>query len=553
MMMMIRFLTKESCSILYRTLSSSASSASLSNTKSALKTIIAATDTDNDNNHQPLMDTHGRRHDYLRISLTERCNLRCLYCMPEEGIQLQPKSNLMNNDEIYRMAKLFVERFGIRKIRFTGGEPLIRSDIIDIIENISELKSNGLEKISLTTNGILFGRYSSRLRQAGLDSVNISLDTLNPDQFQMITRRNGLAKVIKSIETALSEGYDSVKINFVPIQGLNDDEIEDFIELTKDSNLEIRFIEYMPFDGNHWRSDKMLSFEQLIKRIESKFNINRLPPKSINDTAILYQVEHYIGTIGFINSMTNPFCNGCNRIRLTADGNLKVCLFDSKELSLKNAIRNGMNDNEIDKIIRLAVQRKKKQHSGALKLANSSNRPMILIDQRKSISTSSSISGNFSHIDSNDGHQVKMVNVGEKFETKRIAQARSRIYIGQNVMKKIEQNQIGKGNVLTIAKIAGIMATKSTSNLIPLCHQCPLDYVDIKFQFNYQDEEIIIDSICQTNWKTGIEMEALIACTIAALTIYDMCKALNKSMIIRECYLLHKSGGKSGDYHHSSH
>ena len=153
-------------------------------------------------------------------------------------------------------------------------------------------------------------------------------------------------------------------------------------------------------------------------------------------------------------------------------------------------------------------------------------------DQRKSISTSSSISGNFSHIDSNDGHQVKMVNVGEKFETKRIAQARSRIYIGQNVMKKIEQNQIGKGNVLTIAKIAGIMASKSTSNLIPLCHQCPLDYVDIKFQFNYQDEEIIIDSICQTNWKTGIEMEALIACTIAALTIYDMCKALNKSMII---------------------
>lgn len=300
--------------------------------------------------------------------------------MPEKGVQLTPKSNLMNNEEIYRIVNLFVHRFGTKKIRFTGGEPLIRNDIIDIVQNVSTLKSKGLEKISITTNGILFARHSSMLRQAGLDSVNISLDTLNPDRFQLITRRNGLAKVLKSIEMALMDKYDSVKINFVPIQGLNDDEIEDFIELTKDSNLEIRFIEYMPFNGNGWNTDKMISFRQLLNRIQSRFNIQRLPPRSIHDTAILYKVENYTGTIGFINSMTNAFCAGCNRVRLTADGHLKVCLFGKDELSLKNAIRNDMDDDEIDTMIRAAVHRKKKQHSGALNIAkDNSNRPMILI------------------------------------------------------------------------------------------------------------------------------------------------------------------------------
>ncbi|KAH7641437.1 molybdenum cofactor biosynthesis protein 1-like protein [Dermatophagoides farinae] len=492
-----------------------------------------------------------REGDILTLLESEREARRLrLYCMPEEGVQLSPKSNLLNNEEIYRMANLFVHRFGTKKIRFTGGEPLIRNDIIDIIQNVSKLKSNGLEKISITTNGILFARYSSMLRQAGLDSVNISLDTLNSDRFQLITRRNGLAKVIKSIEAALRDDYDSVKINFVPIQGLNDDEIEDFIQLTKDSNLEIRFIEYMPFDGNRWHPDKMISFKQLINRIQSRFNVERLPLRTIHDTAVLYQVQGYVGTIGFINSMTNAFCAGCNRVRLTADGHLKVCLFGKDELSLKQAIHNGLNDDEIDVLIREAVKRKKKQHSGALNIAkDNTNRPMILIDQRKFLSTLSSSSNdkNFTHIDPNDG-QVKMVNVGEKSSTRRIARARARIEIGSDVMNKIEYNQIGKGNVLTVAKIAGIMAAKSTSNLIPLCHQCPLDRVDVQFHLDYSNEEIIVESICETTWKTGVEMEALMAVSIASLTIYDMCKALNKSIVIRDCCLMAKTGGKSGDF-----
>ncbi|XP_017491659.1 PREDICTED: molybdenum cofactor biosynthesis protein 1-like, partial [Rhagoletis zephyria] len=201
---------------------------------------------------QDLSDTFGRKHDYLRISLTEKCSLRCLYCMPEEGVQLTPSEKLLTTEEILRLARLFVHRFGVKKIRLTGGEPLIRPDILDIVRQLNGLKAHGLQKIALTTNGIVFARQAAALHSAGLDSVNISLDTLRPERFEAITRRRGLTAVLKAIEAALNEGFDSVKINVVPLRGVNDDEAEDFVQLTKSAGLEVRFIEYMPFEGNRW-------------------------------------------------------------------------------------------------------------------------------------------------------------------------------------------------------------------------------------------------------------------------------------------------------------
>ena len=320
--------------------------------------------------------------------------------MPEEGVQLTPSEKLLTTEEILRLARLFVHRFGVKKIRLTGGEPLIRPDILDIVRQLNGLKAHGLQKIALTTNGIVFARQAAALHSAGLDSVNISLDTLRPERFEAITRRRGLTAVLKAIEAALNEGFDSVKINVVPLRGVNDDEAEDFVQLTKSAGLEVRFIEYMPFEGNRWEAAKMVSFSELLRRVRSRFpGLQQLPPASLHETARLYRVDGHAGTVGFIASMSNAFCGGCNRVRLTADGHLKVCLFGKEEVSLKEALRRGDDDELISQIIVDAVLQKKKAHAGtegrkcfllitdtnhyspvgAVNIAKDSNRPMILI------------------------------------------------------------------------------------------------------------------------------------------------------------------------------
>lgn len=289
--------------------------------------------------------------------------------MPEEGVPLTPKEHLLTTDEIVQLARLFVTKFGTRKIRLTGGEPLVRKDIVEVVNRLAELKhTSSLESIAMTTNGIVFERYCSRLRKAGLDSVNISLDTLDEHRFEQMARRRGLRQVLRSIEAALQESFDSVKLNCVPLKDTNDTEIIDFVELARNTRLEVRFIEYMPFDGNKWNADKMVSFAQLVEHIRDRYpSLQRLPPKSLHDTSVLYSIDGFRGTIGFIASMTNAFCGGCNRVRLTADGHLKVCLFGREEISLKEALRDRQqSDEDIAKLIRGAVARKAKQHAGKL-------------------------------------------------------------------------------------------------------------------------------------------------------------------------------------------
>ncbi|XP_065174806.1 molybdenum cofactor biosynthesis protein 1-like isoform X2 [Sycon ciliatum] len=323
-----------------------------------------------------LTDGHSRMHNYLRISLTERCNLRCQYCMPEEGVDLTARDQLLSTEEVIRLARLFVSQ-GVTKIRLTGGEPLVRPDLVDIVSELSAIP--GLDTVSMTTNGLTLWRHAAALKKAGLGQVNISLDTLQPAKFEFVTRRRGWDRVMKSLNECISVGFDPVKVNCVVMNGLNEDEVLDFVAFTEEKPVDIRFIEYMPFDGNKWNKKKFLSYADMLSSIKSRWpNLERLSD-SANDTSKAYQVPGFVGKIGFITSMSEHFCGTCNRVRLTADGNFKVCLFGNSEVSLRDAIREGASDDDLLQVIGAAVKRKKARHAGMFNIAKMKNRPMILI------------------------------------------------------------------------------------------------------------------------------------------------------------------------------
>ena len=323
-----------------------------------------------------LTDAFGRRHTYLRIALTERCNLRCRYCMPEGGVALTPDERLLTLEEIERLAALFV-RAGVTKIRLTGGEPLLRAGVENLAERLGRLP--GLETLALTTNGLLLSKKLPRLHAAGLSLINISLDTLRPERFKQITRRRGFEVVMEAIDQAVAFGYDPVKVNCVVMRGANDDELADFAAWTSERPIEVRFIEYMPFGGNGWQDVRLVPYAEMLRRIEAVHGPLERCQDHPNDTSKTYRVPGFRGRLGFITSMSTPFCNGCNRLRLTADGNLKVCLFGNAEVSLRDAMRSGLSDVWLAHVIQAAVLRKKAAHAGKDVLARQENRPMILI------------------------------------------------------------------------------------------------------------------------------------------------------------------------------
>ena len=326
-----------------------------------------------------LTDSFKRKHTYLRISLIERCNLKCTYCMPEEGIPLSPRNHLMSYEEIYTIAKTFVKH-GVTKIRLTGGEPLIRKDIHVILKKLSSL---GVE-LSITTNAVLVHKYIDALKDSGIKSINASLDTLNREKFSQITRRNEFERVYQNILLLIREGFQ-VKINSVLIKDFNEDEIIDFIELTKKHPITIRFIEFMPFNGNKWDMSKLVSYAQVIDRVHAKYSkelIQRLQDAP-NDTSKNYKVMGYQGSFSVISSVTNPYCDSCNRIRLTANGRLKNCLFSDGEEDLLTPLRNGK---EIEPMIYKLIQGKKKIRNGMETIesfqepeSHNQNRSMIAI------------------------------------------------------------------------------------------------------------------------------------------------------------------------------
>lgn len=283
------------------------------------------------------MDSFGRKHNYLRISLIERCNLRCTYCMPEEGVSLTHKSHLMSYEEIYSIAKTFVDH-GVTKIRLTGGEPLIRKDIEIILQKLATLPV----ELSITTNAVIVDKFITTLKMNGIKKINISLDSLDKNKFQQITRRDQFEKVYNNILLLVAEGFQ-VKLNIVLIKGFNENEIVDFIRLTKDLPISVRFIEFMPFDGNKWNIDKLVSYEEIMKRVNNSFPKNSIIRlnDAPNDTSKNYRIDGFKGSFAVISSVTNPFCDTCNRLRLTADGHLKNCLFSSSESDLLTLLREG--------------------------------------------------------------------------------------------------------------------------------------------------------------------------------------------------------------------
>lgn len=346
-----------------------------------------------------LTDTFNRQHDYLRISLTERCNLRCLYCMPEEGVDLSPSKDILTTHEIEHLSRLFVSQ-GVKKIRLTGGEPTVRPDILPLMHKIGSLRSIGLKELALTTNGISLHRKLESMVEAGLTGVNISLDTLDPFQYQLLTRRQGFQAVMKSIDKVKELNKNGagvkLKVNCVVMRGLNDHQILPFVEMTRAEDIEIRFIEYMPFGGNKWSQNKMMSYSEMLDLIRTAHpGLTRLNDAH-TDTSKTWHVPGYIGRVGFITSMTHNFCGSCNRLRITSDGNLKVCLHGNAEVSLRDILRSGnggeplyeeigsetqsaVQNQQLLGVIGSAVKRKKEKHAGIGQLENMKNRPMILI------------------------------------------------------------------------------------------------------------------------------------------------------------------------------
>ncbi|TRY55296.1 hypothetical protein DNTS_013454 [Danionella cerebrum] len=607
-----------------------------------------------------LTDSFGRKHNYLRISVTEKCNLRCQYCMPQEGVKLTPRPQLLTSEELLKLARLFVQE-GVTKIRITGGEPLIRPDILHLIGEIRKLE--GLKTIAVTTNGMNLSRLLPDLKDVGVDLLNISLDTLVPAKFEFITRRKSFHKAMEGIEKALAVGYNPVKVNCVIMRGLNEDELIDFVSLTERKPLHVRFIEYMPFNGNRWNFKMMVSYQEMLDSIKQKWpNLEPVIGEEM-DTAKMFQVPGFSGKFGFITSMSDNFCGSCNRLRITADGNLKVCLFGNTEVSLRDILRSGASEEELLHIIGAAVGRKKKQHadedgSGLLRFAslkghlrlnispthckesvkippnpskydihhfsvnaqqdstsafllnelnlaltnkelfytlksfpktsfsasetlctkgpmfyrvNSSAlkkrlpqhsckcAPTPLLSTRhchnkasqsESPQTSSSLDRTSSYLTHTDGQgKASMVNVGNKATTLRIAKACGKVILGPKVFQLVCANQLSKGDALVVAQLAGIMGAKQTSCLIPLCHPLPLDHVSVTIELVEEEHAAVIRATCQISGRTGVEMEALTAVTVASLALYDMCKSVSNDIIITDIKLISKTGGQRGDFH----
>lgn len=308
----------------------------------------------------PIKDNNNRIINYLRLSVTDRCNLRCIYCMPEEGIEFIPHQEVLSYEEMLHLVKIAVSA-GIRKVRLTGGEPLVRKGIIHFVEKMAAIAD--LEEITLTTNGVLLKEYAKGLRDCGICRINVSMDTLRADRFRQITGRDFFDRVWEGIHEAEGLGFDPIKINIVAMKGVNDDEILDFARLTLEKPYHIRFIEFMPVGKqNGWSNDRFLSIKVIKEKIQSRRKLCPIEHKAMDGPAQRYSLEGAKGELGFIGALSNHFCEKCNRLRLTAEGHLRGCLFSDRETDLKTPLREGQSDHQLLELIRHTIRNKPKNH-----------------------------------------------------------------------------------------------------------------------------------------------------------------------------------------------
>ncbi|MEZ0093212.1 GTP 3',8-cyclase MoaA [Streptacidiphilus sp. EB129] len=309
----------------------------------------------------PLTDRFGRVHSDLRVSLTDRCNLRCTYCMPEEGLSWLAKPELLSDDEVLRLVDVATRRLGIRTVRLTGGEPLLRRGLPDLVARISALPY--APELSITTNGVGLARTAVALREAGLRRVNVSLDTLRPERYAEITRRDRLSDVLLGLAAAQAAGLAPVKVNAVPVRGVNEDEIADLAAFALEHGYRMRFIESMPLDAQGaWERDRMITADEILERLRERFTLEPVA-RTGSAPAEEWRVDGTDATIGVIASVTRPFCGGCDRVRLTADGQLRNCLFASEESDLRALLRGGADDAAVEAAWRVSVAGKGPGHA----------------------------------------------------------------------------------------------------------------------------------------------------------------------------------------------
>jgi cyclic pyranopterin phosphate synthase len=311
-----------------------------------------------------LVDPFGRTIRDLRISVTDRCNFRCTYCMPEEGMVWLPRSEVLTFEEIERLARIFVERFEVDGLRLTGGEPTVRAHLPVLVEKLAKLRVPSAStskfaarapEISVTTNGATFRLVAEELRRAGLDRVNISLDTLRADRFIEMTRRDELARVLDGIEAAKEAGFAPVKINAVVQRGVNDDEIVDLATFGRERDVEVRFIEYMPLDASgHWVNEQVVTQDEIVAAIDGVYPLERMPARGAAPADRWRYLDGH-GTVGVIPSVSKPFCGDCDRVRITADGQFRTCLFATTEFDLRKLMRSGADDDAVAAEIQRAV------------------------------------------------------------------------------------------------------------------------------------------------------------------------------------------------------
>jgi GTP 3',8-cyclase len=305
----------------------------------------------------PLIDTFDRLHDNLRVSVTDRCNIRCFYCMPEEGVKFQPRDQILTFEEIERFVRVAVT-LGVRKIRITGGEPLVRKDLAKLIRKLSAVE--GVEDLALTTNGVLLADQAEELYEAGLRRINVHLDTLDRERFQKITRRDDLPKVLEGIEVCRRLGYHPIKINAVAVKNLVEPDIVPLALYGRDRGIEIRYIEFMPLDAQGlWERDRVLLADDMLALLQRDIGpLEEIPDRDPRAPATEYRFADGVGRVGFIASVSRPFCLNCNRIRLTSDGKLRYCLFAIEETDVRPLLRNGGTDEEIRAAVRGCVSKK---------------------------------------------------------------------------------------------------------------------------------------------------------------------------------------------------
>ncbi|GAB3617151.1 GTP 3',8-cyclase MoaA [Okibacterium endophyticum] len=310
----------------------------------------------------PLVDRFGRVHRDLRISLTDRCSLRCTYCMPAEGVPWLAKENILNTDELERVARVAAS-MGIVEVRLTGGEPLLRRDVVDVVRRMSRIEgADGPLKVSMTTNGLRLAALMGELVDAGLERVNVSLDTLRQDRFASLTRRDRLGDVLEGIEAVRASGLRPLKINTVAMREVNEDELCDLVRFARDNDAELRFIEQMPLDAGHvWSRVKMVTGDEIVTALRAEFELTPFGERG-SSPAEVFSIDGGPTTVGVIASVTAPFCGACDRVRLTADGQLRNCLFAREESDLLSLLRAGASDAELAAMLRTCITGKRAGH-----------------------------------------------------------------------------------------------------------------------------------------------------------------------------------------------